>query len=39
MREWLVRDFTILGISGQSWMLIALAMILIAIVVALWSPR
>jgi cbb3-type cytochrome oxidase subunit 3 len=39
MLEWLVRDFTILGISGQNWMLIALAMILIAIVASWWSRR
>jgi hypothetical protein len=37
--EWLVRNFTILGISGQNWMLIALAMILIEIAVAWWSRR
>jgi hypothetical protein len=38
MGEWLVRDFTILGIPGQNWMPIALAIILIAIVVE-WRSR
>jgi hypothetical protein len=38
MREWLVRDFTILGIPGQNWMLILLVVILIEIVVA-WRSR
>jgi hypothetical protein len=36
MFDWLVRDFTILGI--QNWIAIAIAIILIGIAVA-WWPR
>jgi hypothetical protein len=32
MREWLIRSFEIVGIQGQSWMLVALATILVAVV-------
>jgi hypothetical protein len=39
MGDWLVRQFTVFGIPGQNWMLIALGIILIGIATAWWSNR
>jgi hypothetical protein len=39
MGEWLVRHFTVVGIQGQNWMLIALAIIAVGIVVSWWIDR
>jgi len=32
--DWLVKQFTILGIPFQNWMVVALAMIIIAVLIA-----
>jgi hypothetical protein len=40
MDDWLIRDFTVFGITGgQNWMLIALAIVLLSIAVSWWSRR
>jgi hypothetical protein len=40
MGDWLIRDFTIFGITGgQHWMLIALAIVVLSIAVSWWSRR
>jgi hypothetical protein len=39
MRDWLVRDFTVFGVAGQNWMLIAFAIILVSIVLPWWLHR
>jgi hypothetical protein len=36
---WLVKQFTLWGGSFQNWMLLALAIILIAIIMTCWSRR
>jgi len=33
VREWLVERFTLLGLSFQNWMVVALVMIVIAVLV------
>jgi hypothetical protein len=39
MGDWLLRNFTVFGIHGQNWMLIAFAIILIWIALSWWSRR
>jgi hypothetical protein len=40
MRDWFVRQFTILGgIPVQNWMLMAFAIILVGIALSWWSQR
>ena len=34
MGDWLVRQFTVFGVAGQNWMLIALAIISVSIVIS-----
>jgi LPXTG-motif cell wall-anchored protein len=36
MDDWLVGRFTIFGMTGQNWMLVAGTMILVSIAIALW---
>jgi hypothetical protein len=37
MDQWLVRQFVVFGIHGQNWMLVALAIILIAVALSYWG--
>jgi hypothetical protein len=39
MGQWLVRQFIVFGIHGQNWMLVALAIILIAVALSCWWNR
>jgi hypothetical protein len=39
MGGWLVGHFTVFGVTGQNWMLIALAIILVSIIFSWWSRR
>jgi hypothetical protein len=39
MGDWLVTRFTVFGVPGQNWMLIALAIIVVSIVLSWWSDR
>jgi hypothetical protein len=40
MGDWLIRDFTIFGVTGgQNWMLIALAIVVLSIAASWWSRR
>jgi hypothetical protein len=37
--DWLIGDFAILSAPAQNWMVLALAIILIAVALAWWSQR
>jgi hypothetical protein len=39
MDQWLVRQFVVFGIHGQNWMVVALAVILIAVALSCWLNR
>jgi hypothetical protein len=39
MGDWLAGQFTVFGVPGQNWMLVALAIILAGIVLSWWSQR
>jgi hypothetical protein len=39
MGEWLVKQFTLLGVTFQNWMALALAIILIGVLIAWWMRR
>jgi hypothetical protein len=39
MGDWLVGQFTVFGITGQNWMLIALAIIVVSIAISWWSHQ
>jgi len=37
--DWLVEHFTLLGVTFQNWMILALAIILVGALVAWWRQR
>jgi hypothetical protein len=39
MGDWLVGNFAVFGITGQSWMLIIPAIIMVSILISWWTRR
>jgi hypothetical protein len=39
VNDWLVRQFTLGGVTFQNWMLLALAIILLSVLISWWMQK